>query len=224
MGDEENFGGGYNTGAGGEMRGGGGNRGGGGPSQLVPGVTLVGLAPAKDLVKIAEQAGIDVLCVFNVAVTQIRRTGQISNNVEIQLYNVGDGKKTYTGGRLNNLAVQVERSKDTPPRGGDTVDKEIEKLFEEIDTKWKLVGLPSLQNPENVPLFQARWGQLQEPGQNPLAELAEIRMYHTRKLIQDSHLLTAYQSKTNDQSGTILATGTAEERKQVIQPWLPTGR
>lgn len=220
MGDDEGSGG-YEDGGPGGMGGGGGNPGGGGPSQLVPGVTLVGLAPAKDLVKVAEQAGVDVLCVFNVAVTQIRRTGQVSNNVEIQLYNVADGKKTFTGGRLNNLAVQAERAKDTPSRGGDSVDKEIEKLFKEIDTNWRLASLPALQ-PDHV---LVRIGDLlKESHQNPLPVLAEIRMYHTRGLLQDNHLLLAYQRKTNDQSGTMLATGTEEERKQVIQPWLPTGR
>ena len=52
--------------------------------------------------------------------------------------------------------------------------------------------------------------------------LAEIRMYHTRGLLQDDHFLLAYQRKlNNDQLGTALATGTEEERKQVIAEWLP---
>jgi len=189
-------------------------------TQLVPGVTFLDVAPGKELVKMAKENGIDALCVFSVTVKPITRTGQVSNSTEIQLYNLASSKKPFETDPLVNLFVQTERAKERM-RGGDPVDKELEKLFREIDDKWKLAALPSLQDPENVALFQARWSQLQEPEQNPLATLAEIRMYHTRKLIQDSHMLAAFQGKTNDHSGSMLATGTEAERKQVIQPWLP---
>ncbi|MBL7040417.1 MAG: hypothetical protein ISR77_17400 [Pirellulaceae bacterium] len=190
-----------------------------GPAQqLVPGVVLVGLAPAKDLLKMAEQAGVDVLCVFNVSVSQIRRTGQVSNNVKIQLYNLADGKKTFETDVVNNLAVQNARANENS-RGGDPVDKELEKLFQEIDTNWRLGAIPTSLQPEHA---LGRVGELlKETHQNPLSVLAEIRMYQTRGLLQDSHLLLAYQRMTNDHSGTALATGTEEERKQVIEPWLP---
>ena len=206
---------------GGRARGsrGAGARGAMGPAQqLVPGVVLVGLAPAKDLVKTAERAGVDVLCVFNVTVKPIARTGQVSNNVKIQLYNVAEGKKTFESDVVNNLAVQNARANENS-RGGDPVEKELEKLFREIDTNWRLGAIPTSLQPEHA---LGRVGELlKETHQNPLPVLAEIRMYQTRGLLENSHLLLAYQRMTNDHSGTALATGTEEERKQVIEPWLP---
>jgi len=190
-----------------------------GPAQqLVPGVVLVGLAPARDLVKMAEQAGVDVLCVFNVSVSFIPRKGLVSNSVKMQLYTVADGKKTFEADPVNNLAVQSARANENI-RGGDPVDKELEKLFREIDTNWRLGAIPTSLQPEHA---LGRVGELlKESHQNPLSVLAEIRMYNTRGLLQDAHLLLAYQRKTSDHSGTALATGTEEERKQVIEPWLP---
>lgn len=191
-------------------------------TQVLPGVTFLDVAPGKELVKIAQENGIDALCVFSVTVSFIPRKNLVANKVEIQLYNVTNGKKEYESDELANLFVQAERAKENA-RGGDPVDKLLEELFQEIDDKWKLAALPSLQDPENVALFRDRWAQLQEPGENPLAALAEIRMYHTRmpEVIQASHMLAAFQGKTNDHSGSMLATGTEAERKQVIQPWLP---
>jgi hypothetical protein len=166
----------------------------------------------------AGQGGMDVLCVFNITVSVIRRTGQVSNNARIRLYNVTEDKETFETDMLNNLAVQNERANENR-RGEDSVDKELQKLFQEIDTHWRLGVLPTSLQSEHV---LGRVGDLlKETHQNPLPVLAEIRMYHTRGLLEDNHLLLAYQRKTNDHSGNMLATGTEEERKQVVEPWLP---
>jgi hypothetical protein len=58
--------------------------------------------------------------------------------------------------------------------------------------------------------------------ENPLPALAEARMYHTRGLLQDNHLTIAYQKiLAVDQLGTQLATGSEEEKKKIIEKWLP---
>jgi len=206
---------GYNAGMPRGMRGGGGMQNGGNTGQLSPGVTLIGEGSAKDLVKMAEQAGIDVLFVFKVTVSPVRQTNQVSNKTEIQLYNVADPKKPFETGELANLLVQAKRASG---RGSDPVDELMEKLFKEIDQKWRLAALPALQ-PEQV--LGRIAALLEQSHQNPLPVLAEIRMYHTRRLLQDDHLLIAYQRKTNEQTGSVLATGTEENRKQAIKPWLP---
>jgi hypothetical protein len=188
-------------------------------TQLFPGAALLGPAPVKDLLKLAEETDVNVLCVFIVTVKPNVRTGQVSTTYKIQLYNVADGKKEFeTKQRLNNIAVQVARA-DEKSRGGDPVDEAMEKLFEHIDSNWKIARMPALQK-EHV--LNRISGLLAQTHENPLPVLAEIRMYHTRGLLQDEHFLLAYQRKlNNDQLGTTLATGTEEERKQVIAEWMP---
>jgi len=185
---------------------------------LFPGAVLLGPAPSKELLELAKKAELNVLCVFNVTVTVVRRTQQISTNYKIQVYNVADGKDTYRMKKtLKNIAVQVDRANENR-RGDDLVDEAMEKLFEHLDSDWRLARMPELQQEHALGRIGAL---LKETHENPLAVLAEIRMYHTRGLIQDNHLLLAYQRKLqNDQFGTELATGTEEERKQVIAEWL----
>ena len=113
-------------------------------AQLVPGVMLLGRAPAKELVLVAKQAEVDVLCVFNVAVNPVRRTGQVINNTRIQLYNVADGKKAHeTKKPLNNIQIQIARANENN-RDADPVDEAMEKLFEYIDSNWKMAGVRNL--------------------------------------------------------------------------------
>ena len=190
-------------------------------TSVVPGVVMLGVAPTKELLARAEQEGVDALCVFHVSVALIRRTGQVSTTTKILIYNVADGKKTFeTKKPLNNIQVQITRSQANR-QGADPVDQAMEKLFEHVDATWRLGPLPSLQ-PEHV---LSRIGMLlNETHENPLALLAEVRMYHTRGLLQDNHFLLACQRLVhNEQLGTTLATGTEEEKKQVLDPWLPKG-
>lgn len=188
-------------------------------TQLAPGALLIGPAPTKELLKLAKEAELDALCVFNVNVVVVRRTQQISTTTKIQVYNVADGKKAYELKKptLNNIAVQVARANENS-RGDDPVDEAMEKVFEHIDGNWRIAQMPTLQQEHALGRIGALLGETHE---NPLPVLAEIRMYHTQGLIEDNHLLLAYQRKLgNDQLGSTLATGTEEEKKQAVDEWL----
>jgi hypothetical protein len=188
--------------------------------QLLPGVVLVGLGKPKELQKKAQQAEVDVLCVFTVNVNYSMRSGLVTNKTSIALYNTADAKPMYEGKELNNIQVQKQRAEQ--PDDPDPVDKEMDKLFEYIDSHWKLGELPAGLQQEHV-LNRLRT-LISEPPSNPLPTLAEVRMYQTRGLLEDAHLLTAYQRLIGDQPGKLLATGSEEEKKQAIEEWLPKPR
>ena len=59
---------------------------------------------------------------------------------------------------------------------------------------------------------------------NPLPMLAEIRYWHTRKLITDDQLVQAYQSILGEVNGSKLANGTEEEKKELLTQWLTASR
>jgi len=204
------------SGAGGRQSGSGARSGNGG--QLLPGIVLVGTAPAKDLLALARKADVDVLVAFDVSVSPNRQTGQVINITKIQVYNVANGKREYQTEPLNNIRVQVERATGNS-RKADLVDKEIEDLVKHIDANWQLVELPTSIRAEHV--IERIRTLISECGDHPLPELAEIRMYQTRGLLADRHLVLAYQKILGDKLGTMLATGEQEARKQAIEEWLP---
>ncbi len=209
MDSESGYGGG--PGYGGGMQPGGQQR---GPRSVMPGVTLVGIGSAKDLVDQAKQTGLDVLCVFKVTVTLNPRVQLVINNTSIVLFDVATGKDVFDTKPLNNIDVQKDRTEGKP----DDVDKTLVSIFQHVDQTWRLGPLPSME-PQSV---LTRIGTLLSdgPGENPLPALAEIRMYHSRGLLQDAHLQLAYQRLLGDEPGKLLATGTEEEKKQVVEKWV----
>ena len=208
--EESGYGGGYSQPMG---RGRGGNQQ-KGPSQLAPGAVMLGVGNIKDLKTVAGKYEVDVLCVFNVALKPNLKIGTTINETTIAIYNMADGKETYESKKLNNIAVQVARQGGKP----DNVDKEIEDLFEHIDSTWKLGPMPALT--EEGVLARLR-PVITEPQENPLPILAEIRMYKTRSLLNDQFFAIAYKSVLGDQQAAILATGTEDQKKEAISQWLP---
>ena len=182
-----------------------------GPRSVIPGVTLIDIGTAKDLLAKAKEAGVDVLCVFRISIKLNPRMQQVINETSFSLFDVASGKEVFSTKPLNNIQVQVSRAEGKP----DDVAKTLVSLFEHVDQNWRLGPLPPL-DPEQV-LNRLRTLISEPATANPLPALTEVRMYHSRGLLQDEHLLVAYQQLLNDNNAAaLLATGTEEEKKEVI--------
>ncbi|MCL4205856.1 MAG: hypothetical protein KJ000_25515 [Pirellulaceae bacterium] len=188
-----------------------------GPRSIVPGVALIDIGSAKDLVAKAKQAGVDVLCVFKIAIVLNPRAQLVINNTSLLIFDVATGKEVFGTKPLNNIEVQKDRMEGKP----DDVAKALVAMFEHVDQTWKLGPVPAME-PQQV---LTRIGAIlnEGPGANPLPALAEVRMYHSRGLLQDNHLELAYQRLLGDeQAGRVLATGTVEEKRAVIEKYMST--
>jgi hypothetical protein len=62
---------------------------------------------------------------------------------------------------------------------------------------------------------------LAREGAEPLPALAEIKFFHHRGLISDGLLEKAFQKVLGEADGAKLATGTEEERIEVVSTLLP---
>jgi len=183
------------------------------------GIVFLGVVRSKDLLEKAQAAKVDALCVFNVVVTPNPRLGHILNETTIRLHDTLQAKELWESRKLNNIKVQLERA--DPKEDQDPVDREMEALFKKIDAEWVLGPLPQGLQTEHV-LNRLR-GLIGQTHDNPLPVLGEVRMYQTRGLLPDAHLLTAYQKLIGESAGSQLAKGTEEEKKQAIEQWLPSG-
>lgn len=127
-------------------------------------------------------------------------------------------KELWESKKLNNIKIQIERA--DPKEDQDPVAKEIEAFFKKVDTDWPLGPLPASLTAEAV-LNRLRT-LISATHENPLPVLAEVRMYQTRGLLKDEHLLTAYEKLIGQSEGKQLAAGSDEEKKQAIERWLPS--
>lgn len=211
MGMGMNLGAGMGAGSGAGARAGGGQ----GSRSVLPGVTLIDIGNSRELVAKAEDAGVDVLCVFRISVKLNPRVGLVTNETSLAIFDIGTGKEIFSTRPLNNILVQRNRAEGK----SDDVETTLRALFEHVDQNWRLGPLPQM-TPEQV-LARLRSLIKQPSGDDPLAALTEVRLYHSRGLLQDDHLTVAYQQLLgDDQVASTLLTGTEEERKAIVDPWV----
>jgi hypothetical protein len=202
----------------GNPAGGGAARGNGGRTSLMPGVTYLGEAESKELLRQAAEEGLDALIVFDVNVTQNPRNRLTINNTKVELYIVAKRDKVEATKVLNNVEIQREKEQG---RERDTLAREVEDLFEAADKAGLTAApnLPAALQPEHV---KGRIGTLSgDTHDNPLWVLAEARFYHYRQFLTDQELKQAYAAFIGEDNAAKLAEGSAAERLEVVVEWLP---
>ncbi|MEO8495006.1 MAG: hypothetical protein ABI614_08040 [Planctomycetota bacterium] len=200
---------------------GGGEGGGGGAAaaatqvtQIMPGLSMLGIGTQKELIDRAREDDIDAVVILDVKL-RVNPEGLVTNETTIMLLEAKTQKKFYTTKKFNNITIQKARAEDKE----DGVDEELEKLFEAIDANLKMADLPDALNAE---LVTKRVASLTaEKHDNPLPALAEVQMYHTKGLLEENALFAAYEQLLSVDAGRLLATGTEEDKKKALEPWLP---
>jgi len=179
------------------------------------GMTILGVGDERELVVKAKEHGADVLALFEVSVKPNVKTGLVSNDTKIVLIDVAKGARLYTGRLLNNFKVQKARadSKD------DGIEKEIASVFEHIDANLTMSPMPNGLTSEHITKRVA--SLIASKPDNLLPVLTEIRYWHRQNLLDDDGLTAAFSQLVSADVGPQLATGTEDERKEIVKRWLP---
>jgi hypothetical protein len=192
------------------------------PNSLGAGITYLGEGTLKELTDEAAKQGIDVLIYFDVTVSQNVKTNLVNNETRIVVRDVVKGEDIEKSKDLKNIEIQKARAEDKK-EGDDPVTVAFDKLFKVLDEdgpkRLKVKDFPSELRPEHVEGRVA--AILAKEGAEPLPALAEIKFFHHRGLISDGLLEKAYQKVLGEADGSKLATGTEEERIEVVSTLLP---
>ena len=184
-------------------------------AQIMPGLSMLGVGTQKELVDRAREDGIDALVLVDMKIRVTASTGLVANDSTLMLLDAKYQKKLHTTKKFNNISIQKDRADGKE----DGVDKEFEKLFEAIDANFKMTDLPAIVDAQ---LAAKRVESLAaEQHENPLPILAEARMYHAKGLLDEHALFAAYEKILGVDFGRLLATGTEEDKKKVLNQWLP---
>jgi hypothetical protein len=187
------------------------------PVQVARGMVLVGVEDSRELMKRAKGQGADFLIVFDITLRPSTKTPIVQNDTRIYLYCVATGEKIHTTAKLNN--VEVQRARQGGDDGG--VIAEIEELFEAVDQRCLIRPMPKLLPKHAEDRVDSL--TIDKQYRNPIPVLAEIRMYHTRGLLDAQQLQEAYGRILGNQQAAALALGSEEARRDTIVPWLPRG-
>jgi hypothetical protein len=184
-------------------------------TQIKPGLSMLGIGTQKELIERAREDGIDAIVIIDMKLSMNRSTGLVTNDSTLALLDAKTQKKLHTTRKFNNLIIQKARAAGKE----DSVDKELGKLFEAIDANFKMTDLPAGLTAERAAQRVADLAA--EQHDNPLPILAEARMYHAKGLLEESALFAAYEQILGVDFGRLLATGEEEDKKKVLNRWLP---
>jgi hypothetical protein len=177
---------------------------------------MLGIANEKELKQKAKEARVDVLAIFRVKLT-MTRAGFVDNDCDLIIVDPVKDKEFHRTPSLNNIKVQKDREQNKD----DGIEKAVTKLFEVIDKEFTVRELPAGLNPTNVKASRVEKQLLAGPINDPLSVLTEIRFYHRNKLLSDADAAAAIAKVTGETDAKTLLEGKEEDRKKVVEKWLP---
>jgi hypothetical protein len=185
-------------------------------SVVVPGMVYIGTSEKQaDLMKKAEDRGVDLVFLFDVKVSRPNPiNGIVQNEARVRVLSLKGDPLVRSTELLN---TEVERALNRAS-GDDEVAKTTDKFFAQFDSKVKLSDMPALK-PEHA---KARLVQvLSNTKSSKLEKLYEVALYHSMKLITDDEKLTACLIVMEGSEGESLANGRPEDKQAVLDTLLP---
>jgi len=190
-----------------------------------PGVVLLHEIESTAARKQALEEGLDILFVVQVTPKTTRANPTLSVMTPY-LRDVATNKPLWGSNKtLNSRAVEAARKK-----GSDPLADSLEEVLAFVDDKVRLVEVPNIGRESVVRHAEASVKEFAEakdkPGgvekpRDPLPLLMELRYYQWKKLLTAEEVSGHYAKIVGADDGPPLATGTAIERRNVIQRWLP---
>jgi hypothetical protein len=189
-----------------------------GVQSLAAGIVMLGEGTSKELLEAAEDQGLDVLVLFDVNIKKNYKTGLVTNETKMVVYDVKKAKGFYKCKGINNVKVQIAR-KEGMGDDEDIVEAAFEKMFTALDenqeTGLKMKDIPDALTPDNVKSYVT--GLISSEQFDRLPVLAEIKFFHHRGLITDEMLTKAFQHVLGELDGAKLAEGKPVERLAVVE-------
>ena len=152
-------------------------------------MTMLGVGSLEELGEKAQKSDLDAVVIFEVKVAVNRKTKLVTNNTTIQLYDVQMGKVVKKNKRaLNNVKIQIQSKSAKGNEVDEMIEKEIDQIFLAAEA-YKMQALPQLT--AQVVLDNRVMPMVSKKYENPLPMLAELRFWHSRKLLTTEHLAIA---------------------------------
>jgi len=190
--------------------------------QLLPGVIWLGKGNRQQLIKAAQERGLDALIVIETRITVNRTNDLESNLTKLVLCDVTQTETEEIVRYTTRKALQtVPVWKAKQERGDDLIEEELDNLFQQnADAQFKLGPLPEGLDGPGVKAHLEKL--VADSASNPLPALAQVRYFHQTGLLTDTDLLESFEKLLGDaEKASMLAEGTMEEAEEALADWLP---
>jgi hypothetical protein len=168
----------------------------------------------KEVISLARQQGMDVAAV---AVVTISLRGRIVDaSLSVRLIDVATEKRLWTSPTLNSNQVKVAMA-----RGQDPASEMLEEMKGYLESKFELIERPALDKEK---VKQRLEKLVSDNTESPLPLLLETRFYQRQGAITVKEAEEYYRSLVGLEESAAMASGTEDQRRQIIQRYLPMPR
>jgi hypothetical protein len=166
-----------------------------GAKRLATAVVWLGKAGSKEeLVKMAQDANVDVLVTYEITLQSNKQISLVRNITKVKITTVKRDEPLFTSAGLENRLVLLARNKST--KAEDPVDQEIEKAMEALDKVLKPVALPAAVTGD---VIKRRIAMLiDEKPADKLPAVVEARYYAAKGLISHDEATRAAMTLLGD--------------------------
>jgi cytochrome c len=181
-------------------------------NRLTPGLTFLGTATTKELQRKAEKEGFDVLIVFEVKVSQNKRSNMISNTCRAKAFATGEGKVLSSSKELNNLEVQKK-----------SVDEEVEKALNPFMARLKeAIAVKDIPPAITADIIKSkRLASLTSDKAIPVLDsLTELKFWRYKQFLNDEELEAAFGAILSPADAKKLVSGSEDERIAVMKKFV----
>ncbi|MFO0915494.1 MAG: DUF1559 domain-containing protein [Pirellulales bacterium] len=183
------------------------------PLRLGPGLELLGVDSTERLLRLCDRAAVDVALI-------------------VQLRDPPGGKSQLRAMRVTvwDVAGRRELHRTRPVKAADRMAAQLDALRDDpwppirdelggwLAENLKTEPLPASLRPEHIRKRAERLAA--KPKEQPLAALAELKLYHAKGLLDLEQLLKSCQQLTDEPTGLTLVAGDTAARQAALQRWL----
>lgn len=182
------------------------------PMTWIPGVDFLGVGAAKVMIEAAREQEYDLLFHFDV-IAKTARSGEPQYDARLRLMQCSNGEPLAVSKTVNKRDVLMAAKR----RGIPAVLQELlQPLFDGIDARVQLRPLPPLTPQQAATRIDAL---LASPEPDRIEHLAEIVMFHHKKLIDDEQLDQIFYFIAGE-DGLRLLHDTPEQRELVVEKFV----
>ncbi|MEZ6135246.1 MAG: c-type cytochrome domain-containing protein [Pirellulaceae bacterium] len=174
---------------------------------ITTGLRYIGTGSQKELLDRAAEAGADGIFIFEVTVTHNPRNGITTNDTRVRV--MAGGGVIAASKPVKNTEVERARARGED----DEIDKNVERLFAQIDTKVTLAEMPPIKPADAINRVRSL---INDKSTDPLVTMYETRLFNSMGLISQQEMSTIFQILMKGNEGIVLAEGTPQDRKLVM--------
>lgn len=182
------------------------------PITWIPGVDFLGVGASKGMIETARGLGYDLLFHFDV-IAKTSRSGEPQYDARLRLIQCSSGEPLAVSKTVNKRDVLMASKRRGIPA---VLQETLQPLFDGIDARIVLRPMPPLTPAQAATRIDAL---LASPKPNRIENLAEIVMFHHKKLIDDEQLDQIFYFIAGEE-GLNLLHAIPEQRQQLAEQFV----